>query len=360
MPKKAPTTPESKPRRRPTIGEVAKGIGVIAVAANVVAVPITLLRYDVHDPLKVPGAMGEGYRKLFYRITDIDRCPDGDLEQMQQKILAAETASGSVAEQLEQAHRNGAEFVSRDDLSATEERLSQASGMQVKIDIVSDFTQRNFGFKTVVTKKELAQMDPQVLSPALESFVGYSSLFPTNLMQKIDLDALQIKPKQPEGSTNGQYNTIADKMWIDATALLTPSVFAHEAIGHGPHDTVCHGTYENDRSFPGLNPPGYEYTGSVKESWKVQNNPTVNTNQYGQTSMVEDVASTTQAYLTEDIQFTEKNIDTPVALKVALILSRMDMLAPGSADALLAARPVLRKLQADPGVKYIPELLPGD
>ena len=357
MSEKDTTTPEPQPLSvLDTMRAMGKAALASFVAVNALAVPIIMYKHEIASPVKAAGALMEAYMSLFYDTTGLDSCTVDEFEEMRQKLTKGSSASG-MSEKLRKAQQEGAKFVSPDDLAATEERLTEASGMQVKIDIVCDYSERNFGFKTVITKEDLAQMDTQVLDTSLAAFVGYSSLLPTNLMKKADIDTLTVKAHRESGSDGleigGEYSTMTDEVWVSAQDLSTPAVFVHEVVGHGIHDTACHGVGRYDQSFPQLNPAGYEYTDSAAKAYSTKNNPTTHVDRYSQVNVREDVAMTTQTYLTGGMAFDKTSIDTPVARKTALILHRIDEIQPGAADALIAVQAELTYLQQNPGEQTI-------
>jgi hypothetical protein len=311
------------------LANFGSGIALGTVAMQAVT-GINIAR-EIDDPSidKVVEILSRHNMDSFYTITDIDACPSptdpADISVMYESIERQMNTPDAIAEKY------NLEFIDNDKLSQYITPLVDAPTLQDATAVINEFTQSNMNM-TIHADGLYEHTDVQLFDykQRIWTFMMIMREIPTTLLDELDITDVTITNNNDGAS--GAFNRSNREVEFDINYLDSPSTVIHEILGHGVHHIVCNGVDFNDRSFASHNPPSYEY---ARDGWiNTTPDPNYHPNRYATKSVGEDTASTTESYLvgaiTTDLVEPQSSLDR----KVALILDRINLLAPGSAEYL--------------------------
>lgn len=282
-------------------------------------------------------------------IIGSNTCPEGPDEIQRSGLINRLMAVDyNIGEAYTEALNAGLTFA---DPTLVNEELATFPDAQAATQLVSAYTEENFGFAMQLeAPSELFASDEARTrySQNLRNFTRYTSMLPRELLHNLDIDSVnvvdnsnyhQIKPGDIEPGSADNVRTPFTRRYINLHYELVglPGTFIHEGMGHILQFKLCGVIPEKDDAFTEFNPVNFSY-GQSGES----HSPEFVSN-YATTDLNEDFADTAES-LASNAGTGVTNLrpwpEMPQAIlnKTAVVMYRLDSLAPGSAAYLAEAR----------------------
>ncbi len=292
-------------------------------------------------------------------IPNKDFCPpapsEARREEIRQSIEAAVTRP-EAAEARSQAEARGLHFA---DPNETFTKVAAAQNSVDATAAVSEFTEANYGFSVSADFRSgmLSSAGLDVYKGKLDLMTLMIGTLPEELLRGSNVSSIHIKPLLNEVPNSnglraaGTYNSSGENLGhgtvdLEMDYIDHPFVFIHEVIGHGINNSVCQGYMQNDTGYTQFNPTGFSYTDGNDPS--PEYTASVAASNYGTTNSMEDEAELTRTFITGEDLARGKTYapGDPKTDKLAVLLDRIDNIAPGSVDYLAEMRPTFSHLQA--------------
>lgn len=280
-----------------------------------------------------------------------DLCPPAPTQSEREKTIQninSLLTFRNTQEAMAQAESRGLHFAKNIEVFRN---LNVAKNAATATEIASQYTKENFGFDLKLSLPEGTLESSEATEHYkrdLTVFTLYTSLFPRELLEGANITTVTIKDVNSKIVVNGQETTAVGmytpdnhnagdgKVELDLTVLRDPTVLVHEVLGHGIHNSACGGYNGRDNGFTAFNPNNFHYAngGYVDEA----NVGTVTASIYGAQNHEEDVAETIAGFVFNTTTSEGYTWGAPITDKLAVTLSRMDEIAPGSAEYLASMR----------------------
>ncbi|HEX5395443.1 MAG TPA: hypothetical protein VFW52_03790 [Candidatus Saccharimonadales bacterium] len=223
--------------------------------------------------------------------------------------------------------------------AAYKKELGPASSPSQAIGLLSEFTDKNYGFKTS-SKLNALNLNPAAAQQFNAGIIGVFEQFsamPNELVNLANISGLSISE---ESDRLGDADNFDGAINLSLSALIDGSekrVLAHE-IGHLLDDKECGVRGKNrDKTFESLNSPGFKY-GTSDQNEQKRNLASF----YAGASPAEDKAEIYSFLLTGAVSYESlRSFPEPVIKqKFELLLSRLENRLPGISNFLLSQRGV--------------------
>ncbi len=276
-------------------------------------------------------------------------CPKGPEELGRSELIGRLMAVDyDIHEAYAEALHAGLSFA---DPTEVEAHLAAVPDAQSAVDFVSAYTEENFGFgMELEAPVELFAGDEASsrFAQNLQHFTRYTSMMPRELLREIGLDSIHVvdnsdgftiaPPNIEPGSARNERTPFTHRtMYLHHDLIGLPSTFIHEGFGHILQYKLCGTIPEQDEAFTRFNPEEFSY-GQDDEA-----HPPEFVSDYATTNVHEDFAETAEEFAST-AEFGVSNIlpwseMSPAVLnKTAVVMHRIDSLAPGAAAYMAEAR----------------------
>jgi len=313
---------------------IALGGAAAVLALTEIGIGIQYSR-EMPDPSagKVTETLIRHNKYVFSTLLQQERCPPlsdpADITKLTESvILSSETTSEQIASQyslevIDQQHY--------DDLAPL---LTDATSSSEITNVVNDFAQKYMDIKVHAdTIHENTAIDVDHYRLQMWRFTNQMKNIPTTLLDKLGIKDIVVRPGDNDKSNGiAEYDPAIRTVEIDLEQLDSPGTILHEIVGHGVHAAICDDTNMRDQMFASYNPAQHQYK---EDDWRGrQYDDDDYTSSYATKNVLEDYAQTTQDYFTGKIIPNVKDPKTPLDNKVTMILDRLNIIAPGSAEYL--------------------------
>ena len=232
------------------------------------------------------------------------------------------------------AHELDLSLVDRDELDHTIEAMRGAPDYHAVVEEFSKFTEKNFGIFVQVDDLQLTVLVEanNLFAEDMAVLLERMSRFPKEFYDTIKLSQIAIENtiivSNAAGDTlaaNGTYSEDSETISLDWRVVAYDNTYLHE-LGHAVSNASCNGI-GRDTAFADTNPEAHpygapDYNGSYPKD--------VFAEPYGQENSDEDSATVFKAWVTGELYLTGEN--SPLQDKLAIVLDRVERLAPGTVE----------------------------